>query len=159
MVTLTIERVVELPGALGLAWEAAAQSVHSLRLVEKKTQSSDVTSFVFEARDGGVLAGFEPGQHLPIEVSIPGVIKPVRRTYSLSSSPTDTRYRITVKRESEGVMSRYLHDVLDSGAIIESRQPAGEFMLTCNACPLVLVCAGGWCDPNNEHSAQPSGRG
>ena len=36
-----IERVVELPGALGLPWEAAAQSVHSLRLVEKKTQSSD----------------------------------------------------------------------------------------------------------------------
>ncbi len=142
LVTLDIEEIVELSAAVGLRWEADAESVRSLRVVEKISESNDVTSFVFEARDGGPLAAFEPGQHLPIELSIPGIDEPARRTYSLSSSPTDERYRVTVKREPKGLVSRHLHDNVEPGTIIESRRPAGEFMMTCNICPLVLVSAG-----------------
>ncbi len=142
LVTLDIEEIIELPDAVGLRWEADAQSVRSLRLIEKIPESDDVTSFIFEARDGGPLAAFEPGQHLPIELSIPGVDQPARRTYSLSSSPGDNRYRITVKREPHGLASRHLHDNVEPGAIIDSRRPAGDFMMTCNICPLVLVSAG-----------------
>lgn len=142
LVTIDIEEVIEILGAIGLRWDADAGVVRSLRLVDKIIESRDVTSFIFEARDGGPLADFEPGQHLPIEVSIPGIDTPVRRTYSLSSGPLDKRYRITVKREDKGTVSRYLHDVLTPGAIVESRPPAGEFMMTCNVCPLVLVSAG-----------------
>lgn len=142
LVTLDIEQIVELPSAVRLRWEADADSIRSLRLVAKIPQSDDVTSFVFEARDGGPLAAFEPGQHLPIEVAVPGASEPARRTYSLSSSPHDDRYRITVKREPNGLVSRHLHDNVEPGAIIESRRPAGDFMMTCNICPLVLVSAG-----------------
>ena len=142
LVTLDIERIVELPTALGLRWDADADSVRSLRLIEKIRESDDVTSFIFEARDGAPLAAFEPGQHLPIEVSIPGADGPVGRTYSLSSSPADPRYRITVKREPKGTVSRHLHDRVEPGAIIQSRKPAGDFIMTCNICPLVLVSAG-----------------
>jgi len=142
LVTLDIKEIIELPAAVGLRWEADADSVRSLRLIEKNLESDDVTSFVFEARDGGPLAAFEPGQHLPIELSIPGVDEPARRTYSLSSSPSDDRYRITVKREPKGLVSRHLHDNVEPDAIIESRRPAGDFMMTCNICPLVLVSAG-----------------
>ncbi len=142
LVTLDIEEIVELPAAVGLRWDADAESVRSLRLVEKISESEDVTSFVFEARDGGPLAPFEPGQHLPIELSIPGVDETARRTYSLSSSPTDERYRITVKREPKGLVSRRLHDHVKLGDIIDSRRPSGDFMMTCNVCPLVLVSAG-----------------
>ena len=142
LVTLDIKEIIELPAAVGLRWEADADSVRSLRLIEKNLESDDVTSFVFEARDGGPLAAFEPGQHLPIELSIPGVDEPARRTYSLSSSPSDNRYRITVKREPKGMVSRHLHDNVEPDAIIESRRPAGDFMMTCNICPLVLVSAG-----------------
>ncbi len=142
LVTLDVEEVVELRHAVSLRWDADAESVRELRLVEKLPESADVTSFVFEARDGGPLAAFEPGQHLPIEVKIPGKDETARRTYSLSSAPGDPRYRISVKREPHGLVSRHLHDAVEPGAIIESRKPAGEFMMTCNLCPLVLVSAG-----------------
>lgn len=142
LVTIDIEEITELPAAVGLRWQADAESVRSLRLIEKIPESEDVTSFVFEARDGGALAAFEPGQHLPIELSIQGNAEPARRTYSLSSAPTDENYRITVKREPKGLVSGHLHDNVEPGAIIESRRPAGDFMMTCNICPLVLVSAG-----------------
>ena len=142
LITLDIEEIVELPSAVGLRWQVDADSVRSLRLVEKKSESEDVTSFVFEARDGGPLPAFEPGQHLPIELTIPGANEPARRTYSLSSAPMDDRYRITVKREPKGLVSRYIHDTVEPGSIIESRHPAGDFMMTCNICPLVLISAG-----------------
>ncbi|MCK0104589.1 pyridoxamine 5'-phosphate oxidase family protein [Pseudohalocynthiibacter sp. F2068] len=142
LITLDIEEIVELPSAVGLRWQVDADSVRSLRLVEKTPESEDVTSFVFEARDGGPLPVFEPGQHLPIEFNIPGTNEPARRTYSLSSAPTDDRYRISVKREPKGLVSRYIHDAVEPGSIIESRHPAGDFMMTCNICPLVLISAG-----------------
>ncbi len=142
LVTLDIEEVIEVPAAVGLRWDVDAESVRSLRLVEKIPESDDVTSFIFEARDGGPLAAFEPGQHLPIELDIPGTDGPARRTYSLSSPPSDSRYRISVKREPKGLVSGHLHDNIEPGAIIDSRRPAGDFMMTCNICPLVLVSAG-----------------
>jgi ferredoxin-NADP reductase len=68
--------------------------------------------------------------------------EPPPRTNSLSSSPPHDQKRITVKREPKGLVSGYLHDSVEPGAIIDSRRPAGDFMMTCNICPLVLVSAG-----------------
>ncbi|WP_299892515.1 pyridoxamine 5'-phosphate oxidase family protein [uncultured Ruegeria sp.] len=142
LVTLQIDEVVETRSAVSLRWSSDADSVRSLRLVEKTPESADVTSFVFEARDGGTLVNFEPGQHLPIELEIPGISEPVSRTYSLSNGPNEHRYRISVKREPKGIASQFLHDHLEPGAIINSRQPSGDFVMACNKCPLVLVSAG-----------------
>ncbi len=116
--------------------------MRSLRLIEKIRESDDVTSFIFEARDGGPLPAHEAGQHLPIELEVPGTSEPVRRTYSLSSAPSDDRYRISVKRESQGLASRYLHDHVEPGAIHDTRRPAGDFLMTCSKCPVALVSAG-----------------
>lgn len=142
LITLEIDEIVNLPSALRLRWQVDADSVRSLRLIEKTPESTDVTSFLFEARDGGSLVGFEPGQHLPIELAIPDRAEPMRRTYSLSSAPEDNHYRISVKREPKGLASRFLHDHIEPEAIIDARHPAGDFMMTCNNCPLVLVSAG-----------------
>ncbi len=142
LVTLTIGELVELPAAASLRWNADAGAVRSLRLIDKVRESEGVTSFVFEARDGGPLTEFEAGQHLPIQLSLPGRDEPVQRTYSLSGSPTDQHYRISVKREPHGLVSRFLHDHTSVGDIIDSRPPAGDFMMTCNECPLVLISAG-----------------
>ncbi len=142
LVTLDIHEVVETRSALSLRWNSDADSIRSLRLVEKTSESTDVSSFLFEARDGGTLPEFEPGQHLPIELDIPGHDTPVRRTYSLSNGPNEHRYRISVKREPRGLVSRYMHDHLDPGAIINGRRPSGDFAMTCSKCLLVLVSAG-----------------
>ncbi len=66
----------------------------------------------------------------------------MRRTYSLSGSPADSRYRISVKREPQGLASRWLHDRVEPGTILASRRPAGDFVLSCSECPVVLVSAG-----------------
>lgn len=142
LITLDIGQVIELPFATDLRWQEDAESVRSLRLVDKIKESSDVISFVFESRDGGPLANFEPGQHLPIELDIPGNNQNVQRTYSLSSAPEEERYRISVKRQPQGLVSNHLHDNMEVGSIISSRNPAGDFMMTCNICPLVLVSTG-----------------
>lgn len=142
LISLDIDEVIELPSVLSLRWEADAQSVRTLKLIEKIKESPNVTSFVFESRDGGPLAAFEAGQHLPLELSIPGMNETVSRMYSLSSSPNDRRYRITVKREPKGLVSNYLHDHLEVGGYVSARPPAGDFVLPHGNRPLVLISAG-----------------
>ena len=142
LVTVDIDEIVELPTALPLRWSADAGSVRSLRLIEKTRESADVTSFIFESRDGAPLPLFQAGQHLPIEFEIPGREEPVRRSYSLSGAPSRTRYRISVKREARGLASRYLHDHVEVGTILDARLPAGDFLLPPSHAPIVLVSAG-----------------
>ena len=142
LVAFDIEEIVELPAAVDLRWDADAESVRSVRLIEKIRESDEVTSFVFEARDSGPLPPFEAGQHLPIELEVPGLAAPVRRTYSLSGAPDHTRYRISVKRELQGLASRHLHDRVEPGAILDTRRPAGDFVMSCNKCSVALVSAG-----------------
>ncbi len=143
LVHFELDEAVELERALPLRWERAGGSVRSLRLVEKIRESDEVTSFVFESRDGGPLADFNAGQHLPIELEGTGQGCGVSRTYSLSNGPGQGRYRISVKRHPQGVASRCLHDHVEVGAILSARAPAGDFMLDpSSARPVVLASAG-----------------
>jgi ferredoxin-NADP reductase/predicted pyridoxine 5'-phosphate oxidase superfamily flavin-nucleotide-binding protein len=142
LIVFELDEAVELTEVLPLRWSAATGSVRSLRVIEKTRESEDVTSFVFASRDGGPLANFEAGQHLPIELEVPDHDEPVRRTYSLSGAPGDGRYRISVKREPQGLASRHLHDAVEVGAIIQARAPAGDFVLGHDARPVVLLSAG-----------------
>ena len=142
LVSLEIEEIVELPSAIALRWDASADSVRTLRLIEKTKESADITSFVFEARDAGPLPLFEAGQYLPIELEVSGIDGTVSRTYSLSGSPNSERYRISVKHEPMGMASRHLHDKIEVGAFVDARKPAGELILPCDKCPVALVSAG-----------------
>ena len=142
LVACEIEEVVELRSALPLRWSAPTEAVRTLRLVEKVCESEEVVSFVFAARDGGPLAEFDAGQHLPIEIELPGHTRPVARTYSISNGPGEGRYRISVKREPYGVVSNYLHDEAQVGAFVNTRAPAGEFKLEKSDRPVVLISAG-----------------
>jgi ferredoxin-NADP reductase len=142
LIVFELDEAIELSEALPLRWTSDEHSLRTLRLVEKRRESEDVTSFVFSARDGGPLPDFEPGQHLPIELEVPGFDEPVRRTYSLSNEPGGGAYRISVKREPLGTASRHLHDVLEEGACVSTRTPAGDFVLAPGARPIVLVSAG-----------------
>jgi hypothetical protein len=83
------------------------------------------------------------GQYLPISLSLPGRDDQVERTYSLSNSPGDAYYRISVKRESRGEVSRYLHDEVRVGDVLRAGTPSGTFVLdTSSSRPVVLVSAG-----------------
>jgi len=142
LITLEIDEIVELRSVLRLRWQEEAATARDLRLVKKARESADVTSFYFESRDGGPLAPFRAGQHLPIELDLAGGLGKVQRSYSLSGSPEDGRYRISVKRERQGLVSWILHDALEAGAVIGGGKPAGDFVLPDDEAPLVLVGAG-----------------
>jgi ferredoxin-NADP reductase/predicted pyridoxine 5'-phosphate oxidase superfamily flavin-nucleotide-binding protein len=143
LVHVAIDEVVELRGALPLRWAPAGEAIRELRVVGKERESEDVTSFLFEARDGSPLPSFSAGQYLPIELEVPGHEGPVLRTYSLSGAPDAGRYRISVKRQPLGVASRHLHDRVEVGHFVSGRAARGEFVLdTSSLRPVVLVSAG-----------------
>lgn len=142
LVTVDIAAVVELRGVLPLRWSAPREAVRSLRVVDRVRETGDVTSFVLASRDGGPLPGFQPGQHLPIELRVPGHRLPATRTYSLSSAPGTGQYRISVKRMPHGVVSRYLHDCVGVGDVFNAAVPAGDFVLAAADRPVALISAG-----------------
>ena len=142
LVVVDIESIVLLNDVLPIRWSEPAGSIRSLRVIEKNRESDDVTSFVFGPRDDGELPDFEAGQHLPIEIRIDGHDQVFKRTYSLSNAPGEGRYRISVKREARGLVSRYLHDNVAVGDIINSKKPDGEFVLEHHARPAILISAG-----------------
>jgi len=143
LIRFEIEEWVSLEGAMPLRWEAPAGERRALRLIEKRRESADVTSFVLVSPDGGRLPEFEAGQHLPVELAIPGQASPVLRTYSLSGSTDAPHYRLSVKREARGLASRYLHDELAVGSLLSAAAPQGSFTLDdASERPVVLVSAG-----------------
>ncbi|MGI9592054.1 MAG: pyridoxamine 5'-phosphate oxidase family protein [Myxococcota bacterium] len=143
LVHFEIDEVVELEGALPLRWESAGGSIRELRLIEKRQESADVRSFVFASRDDGPLPRHVAGQYLPLEFAVEGEDEPLRRTYSLSSAPGGPHYRISVKREPQGAVSRFLHDQLEEGQFVRAGEPRGEFVLhAAGTQPVVLVSAG-----------------
>jgi ferredoxin-NADP reductase len=53
----------------------------------------------------------------------------IRRSYSLSSSPDDDRLAITVKRITNGEISRFLLTKVNVGDVLTVAQPAGVFII------------------------------
>ncbi|MCK9468579.1 MAG: NO-inducible flavohemoprotein [Porticoccaceae bacterium] len=130
------------------------------KLVKKQPESAVITSFYFEPEDGKAIMEFEPGQYLAILLTIDG--EPVRRNYSLSCAPGEGHYRISVKREPNGMASTYLHDRLHEGDVVELLPPSGEFVLESESAhrPLVLLTGGVGITPalSMLKAAAPSGR-
>ncbi len=107
-----------------------------------------VTTVVEEAHDvrslhlepvAGAAVRFSAGQFLTLRVTIDGETHV--RTYTVSSAPDDAGYRISVKRDPRGRVSRYLHEQVTAGAVVEVRAPTGAFTLE-DERPAVFLAAG-----------------
>ena len=125
-------------------WEQPTQPANDLwrdfRIVKTVDESSVVRSFHLAPASGEKIVPQRSGQYLPISVSLPDTAKPLQRQYTLSSSPSDEFYRISVKRQ--GVVSKFLHG-LQAGDTIKARAPAGEFVIDpAEKRPAVLLAAG-----------------
>ncbi|WP_226573877.1 NO-inducible flavohemoprotein [Acuticoccus sediminis] len=110
---------------------------------EKIRESSLITSFVLRPEDGGPVLHHKAGQYLTFRLSPPDGSH-LKRNYSISSGPNGEYYRISVKREAGGQGgSRFLHDLVDVGDILETTPPAGDFYLPDTPTrPLVLLSGG-----------------
>lgn len=118
-------------------------------VVHKKVKESNViTSFYLKPEDGKAIASFKPGQYITVKAVINGEEYTHMRQYSLSDSPNNSYYRISVKREAEngavpGTVSNFLHDHVNEGDKIDITAPAGDFVLnTDSKRPVVLISGG-----------------
>lgn len=122
--------------------EAKRTAWRQLRVAAIKDESSVIRSFTFEATDDLPLLPFEAGQYLTIRVS-PEPDTSLTRTYTVSSAPGDAGYRISVKRESGGVVSNHLHDTLKVGDIVKAKAPTGAFYMDALERRPAVLFAGG----------------
>jgi len=116
------------------------RGVRTFRVVRKVVESEEISSFHLVPLDGGALLDFEPGQYIGLCLELNG--EEVRRNYSLSAAPNGREYRISVKRETGGRVSSFLHDRVAVGDTLELFPPAGDFTLRHGNKPLALITAG-----------------
>jgi ferredoxin-NADP reductase/MOSC domain-containing protein YiiM len=102
--------------------------------IERESQS--VISIRLEDPGGAALPSARPGQYLTLRA------QSVLRNYSLSGPPGADYYRITVKRERDGVASSYLHTRLAVGDQLDIAAPRGTFILDRTQAPVLLISAG-----------------
>ncbi len=111
-------------------------------VVDKKVaESGSISSFYLRPTDKTQAIGhYTPGQFLPIRIEVNG--QPCDRNYTLSQAPNEQGYRITVKREDQGLVSRQLHDQYDVGSRILVNTPAGNFQLQRTGHAIILLSSG-----------------
>jgi nitric oxide dioxygenase len=120
-------------------WRGSRQFV----VKDKKSESSEITSFLLEPVDQKAVMAHQAGQYLGLHLNVKG--DEVRRNYSISSAADGKSYRISVKKEANGVVSNHMHDDVHIGSHLHVYPPSGEFTLkkaSDHAKPLVFLTAG-----------------
>jgi MOSC domain-containing protein YiiM len=110
------------PKALEPAWAGFRR----LRVSGIHRESSTIMSLGLEATDGTALPAPRPGQYLTVKIPDAGDPAPLR-SYSLSGDPSAGTYRISIKREEHGQVSRWLHTHIRAGSTLDAAAPRGDF--------------------------------
>ena len=115
----------------------------TLRVAAIFPETPTVKSFRLENPEGGNIPFvFMPGQFLTFSAEIGG--ERARRSYTIASSPTQRSYiEVTVKREEQGLISRYLHDRVAIGSLLDVSAPSGVFTFTGADADSIVLIAGG----------------
>lgn len=81
-----------------------------------------------------------PGQHVVISALIDG--QWIERQYTLSGAPDDDVYEITVKREEQGLFSRWMIDERPADAQLRVSRPLGDVLWRSDGAPMLCFVAG-----------------
>jgi ferredoxin-NADP reductase/MOSC domain-containing protein YiiM/ferredoxin len=127
---------------IGVGAEPGWQGFRALRVRSLVHETGDVLSIEFEPADHTPLPAALPGQYLTVRIEGAGDPAPLR-SYSISSAPGSSGYRISVKREPDGLVSRWLHDNLHIGDAVPVAAPRGEFTLDSRATNAVILISAG----------------
>jgi ferredoxin-NADP reductase/ferredoxin len=148
-----IERALRVP-ALSEGWKGSFRELlakpadeapawagfRPLRVAEIRRESATVSSFRLVPTDDGAGPRAAAGQYLTLRMRPDPDTPPLIRSYSLSDLPDERGYRISVKREGAG--SRYMHDHVEVGDLLDVAAPRGSFVLREGTRPVVLISAG-----------------
>lgn len=111
------------------------------RVSRIEDESTVIRSFYLEPVKSHSVTEFFAGQFLTIKAVLDN--DTFIRTYTLSSTPNDNCYRISVKNELDGKVSNHLHDHIKVGDIIEAKKPRGDFFIDpTKTRPAVLIAGG-----------------
>lgn len=126
--------------------DSAAKPVRwsgKLKVCRVFTETPSIKTFRLVAEDGADPPfSFLPGQFLTL--SVRSKEKSVKRSYTISSSPTVSGYvEIAVKREDQGIVSRFLHDDITEGDSLDVSAPMGKFTFTGKEASSVVLIGGG----------------
>ena len=109
------------------------------RLVRIVDEPASTKTFVLQPN--ALWLGAQAGQFVHVQLEIAG--RRVERAYSLSSRPGSRRIAITVKRQDQGLVSRYLHASVTVGDVLTISQALGEFVLPSALPPKMLLLSAG----------------
>lgn len=115
----------------------------SLRVANVFVETPAIKTFRLVNPTGGSIPfSFIPGQFLTLAVALAG--KTTKRSYTIASSAAQREYvEITVKREDQGVVSRYLCDRVAPGDLLQISAPQGRFTFSGSESEsIVLIGAG-----------------
>jgi ferredoxin-NADP reductase len=111
------------------------------RIVDAWMETYNVRTIRFDFRDEPV--DFKAGQFVIVADQFRGHPKPIRRAYSIASSPWQRDFvDLTIKRESPGLMSVRLTEV-PVGAELEVTNPSGKYFYTAEMGKRVLLIGAG----------------
>ncbi|MES4892275.1 MOSC and FAD-binding oxidoreductase domain-containing protein [Streptomyces sp. NPDC096012] len=142
--TTAPRREPEAPGGPGTRRPEEEQGwpgFKTMRVARIVPETPTVSSIYLDTTDGTALPAARAGQYLSVRLTA-GDAGPTVRSYSLSSAPSAGTYRISVKHEAHGQVSRYIHDTLRPGDLVDIASPRGTFVLEEGARPVVLASAG-----------------
>ena len=105
-------------------------------------ETANVVSLSIEETDGAPLPAALPGQFLVLRLRTTPNGPMLLRNYSMSGIPGARTYRISVKRETNGLVSSYVFDHVNAGDVLEVSAPRGGFILRSGDAPVVLLSAG-----------------
>ena len=123
---------------------AAWPGFQALEVASIERESAGVVSVHLARRSPG--EPIEPpraGQYLTFRLPARGADQPpVIRSYSLSSIGVEDGYRVSVKREPDGIGSGFMHEHVHPGDVLDVAAPRGDFALREGERPVVLLSAG-----------------
>jgi ferredoxin-NADP reductase/MOSC domain-containing protein YiiM/ferredoxin len=132
-------------GNAGLAAAApppAWPGFRPLRVTAIERESATISSVRLADPDGAPVPSALPGQFLTVRLRPDPAGPPLLRSYSLSGRPGADEYRISVKRESHGAGSAYIHSRVRAGDRVEVAAPRGTFTLRSGTVPVLLISGG-----------------
>ncbi|HCU15599.1 flavohemoprotein [Hafnia paralvei ATCC 29927] len=119
------------------------RDLRPFKILKKEKQSDLITSFILVPEDGSRVADFQPGQYLAVYIRHPSLPHQEIRQYSLTNEPNGEYYRIAVKREGQGQVSNFMHDIAQEGDVIQIAPPHGDFFLEVKENTPVALISGG----------------
>ena len=133
-----------------------AATYQQLKVTQIVTETPEVKSFYLTSPCGSDLNKNTAGQHLTFRIpfkekelalnnddSNTSDINYALRSYTISNNTENNQYQISVKKETDGRVSKALHNSLKVGDILEAKGPKGMFVLKASKKkPLVFIAAG-----------------